>query len=98
MRLTAIALAVGCTKFTVSCGAILKPFQVSDRFWLDCVMVVVAPDCEMLPAPDATCPPTGAACASDAPPSANAAAIAISLRRDPLPLPRVVSATATQAF
>ena len=95
MRFTAIALAEGCTKFTVSCLAMLKLCQLSDRFWLDCVMVVVWADCTILPAPETTCPPTGAACAKLA---VSDRAAATSLRLEPLPRPRADSATATQAF
>ena len=63
MRLTAIAEADGCWKFTVSCAAILKPSQLRESFWLVCRMVVVVPDWEMPASPETTCPPTGAACA-----------------------------------
>ncbi len=52
MRLTAIALAEGCTKLTLSCAPTLKLFQFREAFWLDWVMVVVAPFWEMLAAPD----------------------------------------------
>ena len=95
MRLTAMALAEGCRKFTVSCGAMLKLFQKSDRFWLDCLMVVVTPDWEMLPEPAATCPPFGAAWARAA---QSDRAAAISLRLDRLPRPRANAATATEVL
>lgn len=58
-------------------------------------MVVVAPDSVTLPALPTTCPPSGAAWAKAA--LSNSAA-AMSLRPDPLPRPREVSATATQPF
>jgi hypothetical protein len=65
--LTAIALADGCTKFTVSCGAMLKLVQLNESFGLRCVIVVRAPDWTMLPLPAVTCPPEGPpACANDA--------------------------------
>jgi len=90
-----MAAADGCRKFTVSCGATLKLFQLSDRFGLDCWMVVVAPDREMLPAPEPTCPSIGAAWPVAA---QSDSAAATSRRLDPLPRPVADSATATQAF
>ncbi len=99
MRLTASALAEGWTKLTVSWAPTLKLFQFSAACWLDCRMVVLLPCWLMLAVPATTCPPVGAASAG--PPSASAvmaAAAAASLRRLPLPHPRDVSATATQAF
>ena len=96
MRFTAIAPAVGCTKLTVSCAPMLKLFQFNARFWLDCVIVVVAPDVAMLPTPDASCPPAGAA--SAAPAALMASATDASFRLALLPRPRDFSATATHAF
>ncbi len=103
MRLTAIAEADGCTKSTVSCGAMLKVFQSSDKFWLPCLMVVVLPDWLMVPVPDTTCPPVGPARANGEMKvtAVSDKAAAASLRRallPPLPRPRVISATATQEF
>src|SRR4051812_44981266 len=69
MRLTAIALAEGCTKLTLSCAPTLKLFQVSEAFWLDWVMVVLAPLWEMAAEPEVTWPSTGPACAVAAPSS-----------------------------
>ena len=99
MRLTASADDEGWTKLTVSLLPTLKLAQFSDACWLVCWTVVVAPDCVMVAVPATTCPPVGPAQAG--PPSASAAmaaAAAASLRRPPLPRPREVSATATQAF
>ena len=61
IRLTAIASAEGWTKFTVSCDAMLKLCQLSDSWLVAWLMVVVAPELLMLPAPDVICPPIGAA-------------------------------------
>ena len=58
-------------------------------------MVVVVPDWAMLPAPETTSPPTGAAWAKAA---ESDSAAAMSLRLAPLPRPRPDSATATQPF
>ncbi|OIQ81798.1 hypothetical protein GALL_364300 [mine drainage metagenome] len=85
----------GCTKFTVSLGAILKPCQLSDRVGLTCPMVVVAPDREMLPLPDTTCPPTGAACAKAV--SHSKVNAVTSLRFVALSCPVAVAATAALA-
>src|SRR5690606_41907536 len=93
MRLMAIALAEGCTKLTLSCAATLKLCQLSDRFWLDWLMVVVAPDCTIPPAPATTCPPCGAATAM---PAASDNGRASNRLREPVPRPRAGSATATQ--
>src|SRR5262249_3870111 len=94
MRFTAMALAEGCTKSTVSWDPMLKLCQLSDRFWLDCRIVVMLPDWEMLPAPATTWPPGGPACATTAP-SDRAGATSLLLAH--LPLARVVSATGTHA-
>src|SRR5688572_361039 len=61
MRLIAMASAEGCRKFTVSCSAMSKLSQVSERFWLDCLMVVVSPDLERVARPETTSPFDGAA-------------------------------------
>ena len=97
MRLTAIAAADGCRKSTVSCGATLKLFQLSDRWWLDCRMVVVAPDCVMLPVPETSDAPTGAAWPVAAYNGSDSDS-ATSLRIDALPRPLADSATAIQVF
>src|SRR5512135_2897773 len=98
MRLTAMALAEGCTKFTVSCAVVLKLCQLRERFWLDWLMVVVLPDWLMLPLPAVTCPPVGAASAAGTMrTSANAPAIRLHPEPD-LPRPLAFSATAIHAF
>lgn len=62
-RFTAIALAEGCTKLTVSPLPMLKLFQFRERFLLACVTVVTAPDWLMALLPTVTTPPEGAASA-----------------------------------
>jgi hypothetical protein len=93
IRLTAIELAEGCTKSTVSFGAMLKLAQVSESTGLVCVTVVREPDCPIWPDPETTWPPRGAASVS---PAASDMAAASSVFAEPLPRPRVVSATGTQ--
>ena len=95
MRLTAIELADGWTKFTVSWAVVLKLCQLTERFWLAWVMVVVVPAWVMEPEPETTCPPVGAAKTK---PGKSSSAAAISLRAVPLPRPRAFSATAIHAL
>ena len=103
MRLTAMDVVEGWTKSTVSCLPTLKLAQPSDRLALDCLMVVTAPDCVIVPLPAVTCPPLGVALAIDA--SAARAVIDRAGRasrrrvlRPLLPRPRAVSATAIHPF
>ena len=98
IRFTAIAVADGWRKLTVSCAATLKLCQLSERFWLAWVMLVLAPDCTMLPVPATTCPPEGAAIVWAENIVLSERAAAMSLRLEFLPRPLAVSATATQAF
>jgi hypothetical protein len=93
MWFTATAVVDGCTKSTVSWGATLNVCQLSERFWLDCVTVVVFPELLICPVPDTTCPPLGPACATAA---VSERAARVSLRPDPFFLPRAISETATQ--
>jgi len=51
MRFTAMAVAEGWTKFTVSCAVVLNDCQVRARFWLAWLTVVVVPAWAMVPAP-----------------------------------------------
>src|ERR1039457_1826007 len=98
MRLSAMALDDGCRKLTVSCAAMLKLCQLRERFWLDCWMVVVALDWEMLPVPETTCPPVGEACASGANASKSAVAMSLRLSSGFLRALVVFSATVTQVL
>ena len=87
-------MAEGCTKSTVSLGATLKLFQVSDKLGLVWLTVVVVPDCAMLPEPDATTAPIGPACATTA---LKASAAATSVLSVLLPCAHAISDTATHA-
>src|SRR5437870_5330457 len=65
-RLSATELAPGCAKRTLSPAAMPKLCQLSTRLLLVCVIVVFEPLPLIEPAPPATTPPTGAACAAPA--------------------------------
>nr|WP_256701719.1 hypothetical protein [Burkholderia sp. SRS-W-2-2016] len=72
----------------------MKLFQFTDMVELDCVIVVVEPRVLMLPLPETTWPPVGAACAAAAD-TDNAATTSL-LRAEPLLRPRATSDTAIQ--
>src|SRR6218665_3365485 len=93
MRLTAIELAEGWTKFTTSWELVLKDCQFRDRFWLDCVTVVVLPLWLTVPLPAVTCPPVGPAHAAW--PAVIKTAVS-KARLAALPLPLVHSETTIQ--
>ena len=101
-RLSATALAPGCTKFTVLPAPTEKLCQSTAILPVFCVIVMVEPLCPMAPLPATILPLVGSAtvCACANPPISKAAATATAADCTDfdLPLPRAVSATACQVL
>src|SRR5690606_4908613 len=94
-RLSAMALALGCTKLTASFAPMPKLCQLMARFWLDWLTAIEVPARDTLPVPPTICSPVGSA--HDGPATAAATAVLSTLSEWRLPRPRAHSGAGTQA-